>query len=89
MKSINFILDSALFKNLHLLQFSRYNFSFGIYLAATAFAREIVAFTVFPVKQFLRIVRSFVAVADSTLACAMAAADLSSLIVGFTVSHRD
>lgn len=63
-------------------------FSFETYLAVTAFARKIVAFAVHPVKQFLRI-RSFVAIADATLARAVAATYLSSLIVGFAIDHRD
>lgn len=60
-----------------------------MYLATTAFAREIVAFAVFSVKQFLRIVRSFVAIANATLAGSMTAAGISGLIIGFAVGHRD
>lgn len=60
-----------------------------MYLATTTFAGEIVALAVLSVKQFLRIVRSFVTIANATLACTVAAADLGSSIIGFAVGHRD
>lgn len=60
-----------------------------MYLATATFAREIVALAIFSVKQFLRIVRPFVAIANATLACTMTAADLGGLIIGFAVGHRD
>lgn len=69
------------------MQLYRYIFNFRTYLATTAaFAREIVAFAIFSVEQFLRVVWSFVAIADATT---MTAADLGGLIVGFVVGHRD
>lgn len=61
----------------------------GIYLAVTAFAREIVALAVFPVKHFMRIVRSFIAVADAALACTVSVANLRGLVVRFAVGYRD
>jgi len=33
--------------------------------------------------------RSFIAIADAALACAMATAYLGGLVVGFTIDHRD
>lgn len=59
------------------------------YLAAAALAREIVALAVLAVKQFLRVFRSFFAVAHAALARAVAAADLVGLVVGFAVDDRD
>lgn len=58
------------------------------YLATAAFAREIVALAVFPVKHLMRI-RSFIAVADVTFACTVSTTNLCSLVIRFAVGHRD
>lgn len=59
------------------------------YLATAPFAREIVALAVFPIKHLMRIVRSFIAIADAALACTVSATNLRGLVVGFAISHRE